>query len=174
MAVLHRLISGLVALFDYVLQGLFFLSGAILAFLMFSVCWDVIARTTAGKPLTWVLEFSEYGLLYMCFLATAWVLRKDRHVTSDLLLVSLTQRRQLLFSIFTSILGLIICGILTWSGLVVSLEKLREQSYQPTTHQFPDFPLFIIIPVGFFLLSIQFLRRFWQNLGRWKSEARDD
>ena len=57
------------------LSALMFIGAAILAFLMLAVCWDVVARTIVGKPLIWLLEFTEYGLLYMTFLCTAWVLK---------------------------------------------------------------------------------------------------
>ncbi len=72
--------------FDHILGALMSLGAAIVAFLMLSVCWDVIARTFAGKPLTWVLEFTEYSLLYMTFLSTAWVLKDEGHVTNDIFL----------------------------------------------------------------------------------------
>jgi len=155
--------------FDHILDGFAFLGGAILAFLMFAVCWDVIARAAVGRPLEWVLEFSEYGLLFMCFLSAAWVLKNDRHVISDLLLVALSRRKQTFLNTMTSIAGSMICIILTWFGAEVSLEKLQAGSYQPTIMQPPDFPLYVIIPVGFCLLSIQFIRKTYQNYKAWKN-----
>lgn len=159
------------SVFDHVLAALMFLGAGILAFIMLAVCWDVIARTVARKPLTWALEFSEYSLLYMCFLCTAWVLKNERHVTSDLLLVRLSPKKQAFLNTITSIFGTMICVILTWYGTVVSLEKLQAGSYQPTTIKPPDFPIFLIIPIGCCLLSIQFLRRFYKNLRIWKNST---
>ncbi len=157
------------SVFDSILDVLVVLGAAILTFIMLAVCWDVIARTVAGKPLKWVLEFSEYSLLYMGFLCTAWVLRKERHVTSDLLLNTLSPKNRAFLNTITSILGAIICVVLTWYGAKVSLDKLRMGAFQPTPMQPPDFPLFIIIPIGSCLLSIQFLRRAYNNLGIWKA-----
>ncbi len=145
--------------FDFVLAAFAFLSGAILAFLMFAVCWDVIARAVAGKPLEWVLEYTEYGLLYMCFLSTAWVLKNDRHVVSDLLLVALSRKAQAIFNAITSLIGGVVCLILTYVGWGVAWDKYVTGAYEPTTMQPPDFPLYLVIPVGFLLLTIQFARR---------------
>jgi len=156
------------SLFDRILDAFVFLAAVILAFIMLSVCWDVIARSVAGKPLTWVLEFSEYSLLYICFLSTAWVLRDNRHVISDLLLVRLSEKTQAIFNTVTSIFGAVICLILTGFGTKVSVEKLLAGSFQPTTIQPPDFPLFIIIPIGCCLLTIQFLRRAYKSYNFWK------
>ena len=106
--------------FDQILGAFMFLGSAILAFLLLAVCWDVFARTFFGRPLTWVLEFTEYGLLYMTFLCTAWVLKNEGHVISDLLLVGLSPRNQALLNTVTSFMGAVICLILTWFGADVS------------------------------------------------------
>jgi TRAP-type C4-dicarboxylate transport system permease small subunit len=159
------------SIFDFVLAAFAFLSGAILAFLMFAVCWDVIARAVAGKPLQWVLEYSEYGLLYMCFLSTAWVLKKDRHVVSDLLLVALSRKTQAIFNTITSLMGGVVCLILTYIGWGVAWEKLQTGSYEPTIMQPPDFPLYLVIPVGFLLLTIQFARRARKHIEVWKADS---
>jgi TRAP-type C4-dicarboxylate transport system permease small subunit len=163
-----------VSVFDRILDGFFFLGAIILAFIMLSVCWDVIARAVANKPLPWVLEFSEYSLLYMCFLCTAWVLRNNGHVISDLLLVRLHPKKQAFMNTATSILGALICLVLTIFGTYVSLEKLWAGSFQPSTIRPPDFPLFIIIPIGCALLTIQFLRRATRNYGIWKNGKNHD
>ena len=156
------------SLFDHILDAFFFLGGVILAFILLAVCWDVIGRAVANRPLTWVLEFSEYSLLYMCFLCTAWVLRNDRHVISDLLIARLSRKTQASLNSITSVVGAVVCAILTWFGTLVSLEKLQTGAYQPTTIMPPDFPLFIIIPIGCCLLSLQFLRRAYKNFKTWK------
>lgn len=159
--------------FDQILGVFMFLGSAILAFLLLAVCWDVFARTFFGRPLTWVLEFTEYGLLYMTFLCAAWVLKNEGHVISDLVLVGLSQRNQAILNTVTSFLGAVICLVLAWFGADVSWEKLQSDAFQPTAIQPPDFPIFVIIPVGCFLLFIQFLRRAFSNMKEWRAPARD-
>jgi len=165
----EKLIKKSFTIFDFILDAFIFLSAVILAFIMLSVCWDVIARAVASKPLKWALEFSEYSLLYICFLGAAWVLKKERHVTSDLLLIRLKPKNQAFLAIITSVIGAIVCMILTWFGADVAIEKLQIGAFQPTVIKPPDFPLFIIIPIGYCLISIQFLRRAYKNLQFWKS-----
>ncbi len=164
-----KLLNKVSSVFDRILGSLVFLAAAILGFIMLAVCWDVIARAFAGKPLTWVLEFTEYSLLYMTFLSTAWVLKDEGHVTNDIFLAQLSPKNQALLNTATSILGAIIFLFLTWFGAAVSWEKLQSGAYQPTPIEPPDFPIFVIIPLGCFLLSIQFLRRAHKNLEKWKT-----
>jgi TRAP-type C4-dicarboxylate transport system permease small subunit len=165
----NSLLKKLSASFDYILTALMALSAIILAILMLGVCWDVFARSAMGRPLIWLLEFTEYGLLYMTFLCTAWVLKNEAHVNSDLLLVALRSKHQALLNVLTSFLGAIICLTLCWFGVDVSWEKLQNGAYQPTAIQPPDFPIFIIIPIGFFLLFVQFLRRACDNWVSWRA-----
>jgi len=96
------------SVFDRIIGACMFLGAAILAFLMISVCWDVIARTVVKRPLTWVLEFTEYGLLFMTFLSAAWVLRNEGHVTNDVFFARLSPKNQARFNTITSILGAVV------------------------------------------------------------------
>ena len=155
--------------FDYILGSLTYLAAAILTFIMLSVCWDVIARAVARQPLKWVLEFSEYSLLYITFLGAAWVLKNERHVIVDIGLNQLNPKTRALFNVATSILGAIICILLTWYGWDVSWNHLQRGLYQPTAIEPPDFPIFVIIPIGSFLLLIQFLRRTYNYLEGWRA-----
>lgn len=167
----EKLLTKASSFFDRILGVLLFLGAAILAFLLLAVCWDVIARTVAGEPLAWVLEFTEYGLLYMTFLCAAWVLKNEGHVTNDLFFATLSPKNQALLNAATSVLGAVICLVLTWFGAVVSWEKLQNGAYQPTAIEPPDFPIFVIIPLGCLLLSIQFLRRAYNHLQKWKKQG---
>jgi TRAP-type C4-dicarboxylate transport system permease small subunit len=168
-----RPLTRISVIFDHILEALMFIGAVILGFLMLAVCWDVAARTIAGKPLIWLLEFTEYGLLYMTFLCTAWVLKNEAHVTSDLLLIGLSPKNQSFVNTITSILGAVICLVLAWFGAEVSWDKLQSGAYQPTAIQPPDFPIFVIIPIGSFLLFIQFLRRAKKNFKNWKTIRKD-
>ena len=71
----------------------------------------------------------------------------------------------LLFNIITSTVGAIVCLILTLYGARVTWEML-ETSYRIATHlEPPKFIILAIIPVGSFLLFMQFLRKTYGYLG---------
>jgi len=159
------------AAFDYLLSGLVYAASVLLAFIMLSVCWDVVARAVAGRPLPWVLEVTEYSLLYITFLCTGWVLKNEGHVNTDLLLIALSKKRRAFMNFATSIMGAAVCAVTGWYGLMVSLDKLRQGSYQPTAMEAPDFILFIIIPFGFFVLFIQFMRRMAHYYSSWRGRV---
>ncbi len=154
--------------FDCFLGVLVYVASAILVIILFSVCWDVLARGIADTTLSWILEFTEYSLLYITFLCSAWVLRNEGHVNTDLLLIALRKDHRVFLNGVTSIIGAITCAFLTYFGFIVSLEKLKDGSFQPTAIAPPDFPLFVIIPFGFCLLLVQFLRKACRHYSEWK------
>jgi TRAP-type C4-dicarboxylate transport system permease small subunit len=145
--------------FDLVLKLLANAGMVLLFLMMISVCWEVFSRYFLGRGTTWVIEFSEYAILYMTFLGTAWLLREDGHVEMDIVVNALQPRTQRILRSITSLMCALVCLLLTWSGADVALDYLQRDLHRPTLMAPPQFPLFAVIPTGFSLLSIQFLRR---------------
>ncbi len=158
-------------IFDRITSLLALLGASLLTFMMLAVSWEVVSRYFLGRGSIWVIEFSEYSLLYITFLGTAWLLKKDGHVKMDIVLSRLNPKTRFLTDGITSILGAIFCLVIAWAGAAVAWDHLQRGLHQPTLIAPPDFPIFVIIPVGSFLLSIQFLRRAYSFLESWRASA---
>lgn len=158
-------------IFDRIISLLAILGASLLTFMMLAVSWEVISRYFLGRGVIWVIEFSEYALLYITFLGTAWLLKREGHVKMDIALTRLNPKTQLLINSITSILGAILCLVIAWAGAEVAWDHLQRGLHQPTLIAPPDFPIFAVIPVGSFLLFIQFLRRAYSFLESWRALA---
>ena len=145
--------------FDSVLKWLANAGMVLLFLMMVSVCWEVFSRYFLGKGTTWVIEFSEYTILFMTFLGTAWLLKEDGHVEMDIVVNRLSSGKQRILQAGSSITCTLVCLALAWSGADVALDHLQRGLHQPTLVAPPDFPLFAVIPTGFLLLAVQFARR---------------
>ncbi len=148
------------ALFDSILNVFAFLSGLLLILTTLSVCVDVVMRYLFNNPLTWVDEISEYVLLYITFLGTAWALRRDGHVVIDLLLMRLRERSRKILGLISTGICIISCSVLFWYGARVAWDHYQRGVYNATLLEFPKGPVIAIIPVGSFFLVLQFLRKF--------------
>ena len=102
---------------------------------------------------------TEYSLLYMTFLGTAWVLKREGHVRMDLVLNRLNPTSQALANVLSSIAGAIICLVITAYGVKVCWDLYQSGQYFAAFLKPPKFIILAIVPVGCFLLFIQFLRR---------------
>lgn len=159
-----RRLSRLGFFFDYLLGIMAVIGMVILTGMMLVVCWEVVSRYFLGRGTVWVIEFCEYALLYITFLGAAWLLKREGHVEMDLIIIRLSRKTQAIVQGSVSILAAILCSVFAWFGSVVALDHLSRGILQPTLVAPPDFPLFAVIPVGFFLLFIQFLRRAYRIL----------
>jgi len=91
-------------------------------------------------------------------------LRRGGHITIDLLFVRLKPKTQARLNVITSVLGIIISLILVWYGTTATVSFWQRGILTPTIMEFPRAAIIAIIPVGSFLLALQFLRRAWSNL----------
>lgn len=163
-----KALTKIISFFDRVIDIFAFLAALLLLFMMLSVTFDVFMRFFFNRPQAWTIEFAGYSLLYITFLGTAWVLKKEGHVIIDIILDRLNPRNQNLFNIIISVIGMVISLILVWYGTLVTLDHFRRGVYFYTVLETPTAPILAIIPVGSFLLFIQFARRTYSYVQRWK------
>lgn len=156
-------------IFDRTVGLLAVLGAVLIVFTMLSITWEVfVARFLLDRPQMWVVEISEYSLLFITFLGTAWVLKRDGHVKMDLVLTRLNPRAQLVMNTITSTVGAIICLALTWYGARATWNAFQLGLYVMSILEPPRAVIFAIIPIGCFLLSIQFLRIIYGYVRRWR------
>ena len=164
-----KLKANATSIFDRITNLFAFLAGALIILAMISVVADVTKRSLTGSSIVGVMEITEYSLVWITFLGTTWLLRKEKHVVMDLVINRLNQKTQSMVNLITSILCIIVCFILTWYGIEVTWEYF-QQGYVRTSPLMPLYaPLLVIIPIGSFLLIIQFLRRTYGYLVNWRS-----
>ncbi len=163
-----KITDRIVAFFDRTNDVLVFLAGAILIFIVASVSAEVILRYFFNSPSSRVVEINENNLLYITFLAVAWVLARDGHVKVELVVIRLNPRTQHLFGLITSVIGLLICLIITWYGALLTWRDFQMGTFKSGINKIPEASVLFIIPVGTFLLSIQFLRRIGNFLKKWR------
>jgi len=154
-----RSVSKLRDFFERTLDVLGAGAGVLIAFLMLGVCADVCMRYFFNRPLFWMIEVTQYAMVFILFLGTAWLLRKEGHVVMDVLINRLGQKSRTLTNVITSILGAIVCFIITWYAAKVTRDYFQINYVYSATLDIPAFLLQAIVPLGAFLLSIQFLRR---------------
>jgi TRAP-type C4-dicarboxylate transport system permease small subunit len=129
----------------------------ILSLIICSVCLEIVMRYFLNRPLVWVVEMTEYGLLYVSFLGAAWLLRQGGHVQVDILIDILNLRWQKRCAIFSAAMGLAVSTILTVFGVIATIDHLVRGIYKPTVLEFPTGVVLIAVPLGSFFLSVRFL-----------------
>lgn len=139
--------------------------GVLLLLAMVAVSADVVGRYFLAAPIGWVLELTEYILLYTPFLGMAWLVRRaGGHVRIDVLVTALPARTQIRLNLMVAIVAAVACaaaayysGLTTWDHYVRRVETYGIYPIQKWT-------LLIVIAVGFAFTAIEFARKAFDHL----------
>jgi TRAP-type C4-dicarboxylate transport system permease small subunit len=146
-------------IFDSFISLLAFLADAMIIFTMLAVCMEIVIRLILGKSLPWVTEIVGYCLLWLTFLGAAWVLKMDGHIKMDIVVKWLHPRNETRLRIITSFIGAIVCLIVTVYSARVTWQHFETDYRLPYYLELPSYLLDCIIPIGCFLLFVQFLKK---------------
>ena len=159
-------------IFDGLLEFLAGLCGFMMVAVMFIVCAQVGARYFLRKPIDWVVEFSQFTLLYIPLLGSAWLLKHEGHVSVSLFTHRLGRKARSLLEVWTSIVCVIVSMVLVWYGGRLTVDLFRQGIMLPEAIPVPQYAIIGVIPVGGLLMVIQFARRAWRFFGDWNSLRR--
>ena len=148
------------AVLDKILGSLFVLACILLVFIMLAVVVDVVMRYSGMHPILGVNEIVEYSLLFITFLAAAWILKKEGHIRISIVLDWLNPRPRATINTLTSIVAVIIWAVIAWYSGQVTWDLFQAGEHIGASLLEPlKAPLVAIIFVGSFLLFIQSLRK---------------
>ena len=147
------------AIFDRILEITSAVGIVMIMFTMLAIFAHVGMRYIFGKPLNWVIDVSTILLPYITFLAAAWLLRSEGHVAVDFIFAQLKPRRQFLLQIINSLICSAVCAIITLYGAIETISVWKLDLYVGMPLEPPKWIVIIIIPLGSFVLFVQFIRR---------------
>lgn len=133
-------------------------SGVILMLIMLVVSVKVFFRYVLTIGIVGIDELSGLALLYITFFAGGWVLKHGGHVIIDLLSSRFTPRIRRWLGFITSIIGMVLCAVLMWYGTAAMVDLWQKGIVTPTELELSRAAIISVIPFGFMLLAIQFLR----------------
>ncbi len=149
---------------DKLLAFLAMVAGLLLLFITFSISYTIFTRAANLPSPVWILQFDEYSLLWITFLGTAWVLARNKHVSVDLITGRLKERTKTFLGLFHSVLGAAVCVLLLWYGSSVTWSQFQRGVTDVQAVDVPKYLILLVIPLGFFVLSLQFVRQFFLTL----------
>jgi len=155
--------------FDRLIDVMVFLSGLTMAFITAAICYEVVMRYFFLSPSVWVVQTCEYGLLWIVFLGTTWLLREKGHVTVDIIYSRLRDESRSFLNALTFSLAGIACSLVALFGTLYTWESIVSGINDVRAVTVPKYAVFVIIPVGSLLLAIQFFRMVWSEFSKIKS-----
>ena len=145
--------------FDAVLNAMAALAAILLVAIMFATVIKVVFRYGLNEGLIGVDQISGTMMLYVTFLGAAWVLRRDEHVTIDLLLSALAPKIRARMIAISSLIGAAICLTIALFGTMEVVSSWQRGVLIPAEIEYLRAINLTVIPLGCLCLGIQFLRR---------------
>ena len=146
-------------IFDKILVSLFWVAGGLLVFSTVGTCIDVILRYCFNRPIHWMLEITEYIMLYLPFLGAGLVLKEEGHIRVDILTSHFSERMRKRIDIMTSFVGGMVMLTYTWFGGQVTWDHFKRCVPALESLKTPMFLILMIIPIGGFFFTVQFFRQ---------------
>ncbi len=146
-------------LIDLVCKLFAAVAGVLLIVATLLIGYVILARTIHISSPAWVTQFTEYALLWITFLGTAWVLGRNRHIAIDLVTSQLGQRKKLAFNISHYLVGCLICLALCYFSSLTVWSMFERGVVDVQVVDIAKYKIILVIPLGFLLLALQFLRK---------------
>ncbi|MCX8022251.1 MAG: TRAP transporter small permease subunit [Syntrophorhabdaceae bacterium] len=151
-------------IFDKLLNILAGLAGVILVFICIAVCYTIGMRYLFSKTTIWVMQTTEYALLWMLFFGTGWLLREKGHITTDIIHSHLSEPVRKWVDTIMFIASGIACGIMCYYGIKHVHECIVNNITDVRAVTIPKWTIFWVVPFGSGLLMIQFFRMAWHRI----------
>jgi C4-dicarboxylate transporter DctQ subunit len=125
---------------------------------MVAVAFDVCSRYFFDRPIAWVFELTEYGLLYIPCLGMAWLAREGGHVAVDSFVARTPSTIQRALFLLTTGACAAVCYVIAYWGTIVVVGRYQQGTVVDQMIRTPEFLLLWVIPFGFALTAIEFTR----------------
>ena len=140
------------------------LAGVMLIFITAAVCYTIGMRYLFTKTTIWIMQTTEYALLWIVFLATTWLLRDKGHITTDVIYTHLNEKTKRYLDCIMFIIGGGACAFMVYFGIDYTRECIIKGITDVRGVTIPKWIIFVIIPIGSIFLTIQFFRMAWSRL----------
>jgi len=167
MSTLDRPPNPLASAWDRLMLGMAFLMSVLVLAMTLAVCFEVVMRYFLNSPTIWVVDFVEYGLVYVTFFGAAWVLRENAHIRVDILFERLRPRQRLLVEVFIMLAIAVTMAVFVWKGTELVWESFVKNQAVVKAWQVPRWIVLLPIPVAGLLMMIESLRQAGESLTGW-------
>jgi C4-dicarboxylate transporter DctQ subunit len=122
---------------------------------------NVFARTFF-QSIYFAEEVSKFLVMLMTFTGVSYGVRKARHIRMGAFLDAMPPKLEMTFIIIISLISAIVMAIMAWASWEYLLNAMSKGHMTPAL-RVPKWTFYVIMPIGFGLASIQYLRTIMKN-----------
>ncbi|MBN1364817.1 MAG: TRAP transporter small permease [Syntrophaceae bacterium] len=122
---------------------------------------NVFARTFF-QSIYFAEEVATFLVILMTFTGVSYAVRKARHIRMGAFLDAMPPKLEKAFIIIISLISAMVMAIMAWASWEYLLNAMSQKHMTPAL-RVPKWTFYVIIPIGFGLACIQYLRTVLKN-----------
>ncbi|MBR9985331.1 MAG: TRAP transporter small permease [Desulfosarcina sp.] len=122
---------------------------------------NVLARTFF-QSIYFAEEVSKFLVMLMTFTGVSYGVRKARHIRMGAFLDAMPPKMEKTFIIIISLISAVVMAIMAWASWEYLINAMSKGHMTPAL-QVPSWTFYVIIPIGFGLACIQYIRTILKN-----------
>ncbi|MCF8095316.1 MAG: TRAP transporter small permease [Desulfobacteraceae bacterium] len=150
--------------FDFILDAGKTIGMWLIFIVCFAICFHVVMRYIFNSPINWTVDMAMLAMFYLTYLGTAWLLREDGHVSLDFLYHAMGPQRFGKLNRVLNFICAVACFIVIYFSTMETILAIRLDLAVNIPLEPPKWATFAVIPIGFFLLAIEFLRKTFKGI----------
>lgn len=123
---------------------------------------NVFARTFF-QSIYFAEEVSKFLVMLTTFTGVSYGVRKARHIRMGAFLDAMPPKMEKVFIIIISLISAVVMGVMTWASYEYLINAMSKGHMTPAL-RVPKWTFYVIIPIGFGLAAIQYIRTIIKNL----------
>jgi len=123
---------------------------------------NVFARTFF-QSIYFAEEISKFLVMLMTFIGVSYGVRKARHIRMGAFLDAMPPKMEKVFLIVISVVSAIVMGMMAWFSYRY-LANAMNMGHMTPALRVPKWTFYVIVPIGFGLACIQYVRTIIKNL----------
>ncbi len=123
---------------------------------------NVFARTFF-QSIYFAEEVSKFLVMLTTFTGVSYGVRKARHIRMGAFLDAMPPNMEKILIIFISLISAVVMAIMTWASFEYLVNAMNKGHMTPAL-RVPKWTFYVIIPIGFGLACIQYIRTIIKNI----------
>lgn len=145
--------SNILGKIELTISGLFILIACSLIFA------SVLLREISGYSSSIFEELVRYLIVWSVFIGASWALKKDKHITINILLHNVPKRVAKMLQLISFCIGFVFCILLIYYGMKLVIHSYQLNEMSMSVWRFPMYIPKLAVPLGSLLISLRFLEK---------------